>query len=431
MHLVTGPEESGNPLENLLGDLLKVMGGGAAAGMPAWWEAARSLAQGVASEGGPEPNPDPLQRIRLSELARVAELHVAETTGLPVASGQTPLEFSPVGRGAWAVRTLEAWRPYLDAMVRAQEKAAGPLGGLAGLSGTDLGFPEGSAEGLQELLSRLALTMGPVLLGLQFGSTAGHLAQRALGQYAVPVPWPPGSELLVVPQNISVFAQDWSLPEDETELWVCIRELTIHTVLQRPHVAERLSTLLAEATDEVTGLHQEMAERLGGELGDPDALQSLMNDPEALLADLMTPGNRRGSAQLTALVTALGGYVDHVTSRIGERLTASAPALSEAWYRYRVADAKGERAAAALFGIDVGREQVDRGSAFVKGVLDRAGDQGLARLWSSERNLPTPAEVDAPGLWLERIDLPQGALPESSQGPQDPGPDQDGEPGAQ
>ena len=40
------------------------------------------------------------------------------------------------------------------------------------------------------------------------------------------------------------------------------------------------------------------------------------------------------------------------------------------------------------------------------GVVERAGEESLARLWEPVRNLPTPAEVDAPGLWLERIDLP-------------------------
>ena len=39
-------------------------------------------------------------------------------------------------------------------------------------------------------------------------------------------------------------------------------------------------------------------------------------------------------------------------------------------------------------------------------MVERAGEDGLARLWTSARTLPTPAEVDAPGLWLERIDLP-------------------------
>ena len=37
------------------------------------------------------------------------------------------------------------------------------------------------------------------------------------------------------------------------------------------------------------------------------------------------------------------------------------------------------------------------------GVLERDGD--LGRLWQSADLLPTPAEVDAPGLWLARIDL--------------------------
>lgn len=271
----------------------------------------------------------------------------------------------------------------------------------------DLGalFGAGGGDGLSELLARFAMTMGPVLLGLQFGSTAGHLARRATGQYAVPVPWPASDEVLVVPQNIAAFANDWSLDRDETELWVCVRELAVHTVMGQPQVAGRIRHLLTESTEEAVGFQQEIAERMAGEAGDMDALQNLMSDPEALLADLMTPGARPSSTRLTAVVTALGGYVDHVTSAVARRVTGSGPALTEAWYRYRIADAKGEQAAASLFGIDIGRQQVDRGAAFVRGVIERAGEEGLARLWESEETLPTPAEVDAPGLWLERISL--------------------------
>jgi uncharacterized protein (DUF2342 family) len=29
----------------------------------------------------------------------------------------------------------------------------------------------------------------------------------------------------------------------------------------------------------------------------------------------------------------------------------------------------------------------------------------LAKLWQSAEHLPTPNELDAPGLWLARIDL--------------------------
>lgn len=394
---MSDPGDRGNPLQGLLGDLLKVIGGAQGGGTP-WLDAARSLAHGVATDGAPEPNPDPLLRMQLEELARVAELHVADATGLSVGPGDQPTTFVPVGRGAWALRALDAWTPTLQQMVDAQRQASPPP--------VD-GDPLAGAGGLEELLGRFAGTMGPVLLGMQFGSAAGHLAQRALGQYALPLPWAPSHELLVVPDNIARFSRDWSLPEEETRLWVCVRELTAHAVLSRPQVADRIRSLVDLAARDTVATQSGLAERLGGEAGDPESLQRLLADPESLLADLLTPGQQSTSAELVAVTTAVAAYVDHVTARVTGALTGSAGALREAWYRYRIEDAAGEQAAGALFGLELGRPQVDRGAAFVRGVLERAGEDGLARLWTSARTLPTPAELDAPGLWLERIDLPE------------------------
>ena len=87
------------------------------AGAVPWLDAARALAQGVATDGGVEANIDPLQRIKLEELARVVELHVEQATGLSISSGGA-YSFVPVGRGAWADRALQGWRPFLDGMVR-------------------------------------------------------------------------------------------------------------------------------------------------------------------------------------------------------------------------------------------------------------------------------------------------------------------------
>jgi uncharacterized protein (DUF2342 family) len=81
--------------------------------------------------------------------------------------------------------------------------------------------------------------------------------------------------------------------------------------------------------------------------------------------------------------------------------------IGEAWRRHRTTDAKGEQSAGALFGLDLSAGEVDRGAKFVAGVLERDGNLGLARLIESGVNLPTPAELDAPGLWLERIALPE------------------------
>lgn len=359
--------------------------------------------------GTPEANVDPLQRIAVEQLSRVAELNVTEATGLPVSPDGRRLTCVPVGRGEWTARALESWRPVLTAMAARPEAPPAPAAGAA----PDLVAADGDA-GFAALLGQWATAIGPMLFGLQIGSVVGHLAQRALGQYPLALPWAPADELILVTANITAFAEDWSLPEEETLLWVCARELATHSVLSRPATRVRFEELLQSMAEGQAAAQRDLTTRLQGMLGpggpsggmDLESLQGMMGDPEALLGDLLTPETRRSSDQLTSLAVVVDGYADHIAAVVGERLVGSHAALAEAWYRRRTERGKGEEAAGALFGLDLDQTQVDRGRAFVAGVLERAGEDGLARLWTGARSLPTPSEVDAPGLWLERIDLP-------------------------
>jgi putative hydrolase len=394
-----GAGDPDNPMGGLLGDLLKVIGS-APGGGDAWFDAARTLAHGVATDGQNDDNADPLVRIAFEELARVAELHVTNATGISLTSGGSRLSFDAVGPGQWSFRALTAYRPTLQLMVDAQQQGAASVPPTM-----DLGELDDISGGLGGLLSQFAITLGPVLLGMQFGSAAGHLARRAFGQYALPLPWPESNTLLLVPTNVATFAEDWSLPLQEVQLWVCLRELTMHAVMTRPGVRSSLLHLLGDAAAHAAASQRSMVERLGDGLGDPAALEGVLNDPESLLADLVSPEQRHISNNLTALTTSIGAYVDHVTAGIASTLTSSPAALREAWYRYRVEDTKGEQAFAGLFGLNVGQAEVDRGAHFIDGVVERAGEDALARLWANEDDLPTPAEVDAPGLWLARIGL--------------------------
>jgi putative hydrolase len=394
-----GSSDPDNPMGGLLGDLLKVIGSGPGAG-DSWFEAARTLAFGVATDGGQDENPDPLVRIAYEELARVAELHVADATGI-ASAGSGSVSFEAVGPGQWSFRVLEAYRPVLKSMIEAQQQAAAAVPTSMDLSELD---PD-DAGGLGGLLGQFALTLGPVFLGMQFGSAAGHLARRAFGQYALPLPWPQSTALLLVPGNVARFAEDWSLPLQEVQLWVCLRELAMHSVLTRPGVRASLTRLLGDASAHAAAAQRSIVERLGDGLGDPAALEDALGDPEALLSDLISPEQRNISSALTAQTTAIGAYVDHITAGIAETLTSSPAALREAWYRYRIEEGKGEQAFAGLFGLNVGQDEVDRGRTFVTGVVERAGEDALARLWGDEEDLPTPPEVDAPGLWLARIGL--------------------------
>src|SRR3984957_3349865 len=322
-----GSSDPDNPMGGLLGDLMKVIGSGPGAA-DSWFEAARTLAFGVATDDGEDENPDPLVRIAFEELARVAELHVVEATGIGPASGAGSVSFETVGPGQWSYRVLEAYRPVLKAMVDAQQQGAAAVPSSLDLSELD---PD-SSGGLGGLLGQFALTLGPVFLGMQFGSAAGHLARRAFGQYALPLPWPESSTLLLVPGNVARFADDWSLPLQEVQLWVCVRELTMHAVVNQPAVRSSLTRLLSDASAHAAAAQQSIVERLGDGLGDPSALEEAVRDPEALLADLISPEQHNISRALTAVTTALGANVYHITSCIAAGLTSSPAALREAWY---------------------------------------------------------------------------------------------------
>jgi putative hydrolase len=366
-------------------------------GGPVSWDVAKQLATWLATDGQPEDNVDPLERIHIEELGRVADLHVADTTGLSTsASGM--LTVRAVGRADWALRSLEAYKPLLEALAVAMSPPPEP--------GDDPGAEVDAADPMSGLLGNLAQVMSPMLLGMQSGSMVGHLSKRALGQYDFPIPRPPADELLVVPANIDGFAEDWSLPPDDVRLWVLLTETTVHAVFSRPHVRAAIELLLRDYVagfrPDPSALETKLAEV---DPADPASLQRALGDPEALLGAMQTPEQRVTLERLKALTCALVGYVDWVLDTTGRRLIASFDPLSEALRRRRVQRGDGDRFAEQLFGLSLGQAEYDRGAAFVRGIVERAGETGLSRLWGDEADLPTPPELDAPGLWLARIDL--------------------------
>lgn len=361
---------------------------------PVNWEIARQMAQFIGVGGTPEANVEPLERIRLEELVRVAELHVGNETGLPTSVTGAVLSAEAVGRGEWTSRTLHDYRDLFDRL------AAG-LGATVGVEPSDEGGDAG------DFLGSLGQVLAPVMMGFQAGSMVGHLAQRAFGQYDLPIPRPLADRIVLVPANIDAFAADWSLPVDDLRLWVCLEEVAHHAVLGRPHVRARLESLLHEYVSGFRPDSSVLEERFG-ELDptDPASIQVAMSDPESLLGALQSPEQRALLPRIEAAVCAVEGWVDHVMDAVGRRLIQSYSSLSEALKRRRVERGEGDRFVERMLGLELGQAQYDRGAAFVRGIVERAGEDALARLWHSDRELPTPAEIDAPGLWLERIDIP-------------------------
>jgi putative hydrolase len=436
----------------MLGDLLRLI----RTEGPLQWELAFQLATSVAEGDEPDPNPDPIARIRLEELSAIAQLHVADVTGMVLGPGGASVRLVPTSRVEWARRSLEAWRPLLDRLAsdltsppapshspgskgpeplgfqapRAVDPLAGPDvppgAGSAGAAGDEdlppdpflgedlsqsaqpLDDSEHEDADLAEMIGRWTSAMAPAMAAMQVGSVVGHLARRALGQYDLPLPRTPSNEILVASGNLDRFAAEWSLPVDDLRLWLCAHEMAYHAVLSRPHVAARMEELVVAHVRLVRPDPRDFEGLLQGiDTGSIPGLSQLMGDPSLLRQpdDGPSPELERVRAKLAALTAAIAGYAEYVTSVVASRLIGGHAPIGEAMRRRRVGRGEGERVAESLFGLHLDQEDVDRGTAFVQGVLERSDETSLARLWTDPEHLPTPAEIDAPGLWLARIEL--------------------------
>ena len=363
---------------------------------PVNWEVASQLASVVANDGeDQEPPIDAAARAQLEELAQAAQTNVAGETGL--ATSVAPVRV--MTRREWATLHLDALRPVL-------ERLATTLGGafdaeaLSGELLTDA--PTEVADQLAGLLPMLA----PLLLGVQAGSMIGYLAQHALGRYDLPLPASDEPTVCFVVRNLDAFEADWSLERADLRFYVAIHEVVHAAVRAVPWVRTRMVDL---ATEYVSGYVIDPTV-LGARFGDidpsdPSALQALAEHPDELL------GAMRSEQQLEVLVrirvfhAVLEGYADVVLDRIGRRLIPSFDRIHEAMARHRIERGEAERFVEGLLGLGTSREDYERGATFCAGVIERAGTDGLDRLWERAEMAPTPNELDAPGLWLARIEL--------------------------
>jgi putative hydrolase len=211
-----------------------------------------------------------------------------------------------------------------------------------------------------------------------------------------------------VVRNIDAFADEWALPLDELQYALSLRE-TVHAA-QRcvPWVRERLVRL---STAYVRGyeLRLDVLEEQFGDL-DPMNLQELgdagpFGDPDALLGAMRSDRQVPLLEDLQRFVSVLEGYADVVVEELGGRMTTSFARIDEAIRRHRVARGNAAAFVDRLLGLEVDRDHYEQGVLFWRGVVERAGSSGLHRLWERDDLVPTRAELEAPGLWLARIDL--------------------------
>jgi putative hydrolase len=309
-------------------------------------------------------------------------------------------------RKEWVDLHLEVLRPVLEALAvtlrKAMDEEEGPEEPMGHPSGAPFGFP-GGADPFGGLMTMLA----PLLLGVQAGSMVGYLAQHALGRYDLPLPTDDEPSLAFVVPNLAAFEEAWSIERRDLRFAVALHEVVHAAERSVPWVRERLLALSIEYVSAYE-VDPHAFEAQFGELdpADPSSFAGIAERPEALLGAMQSDRQREVLERVQSLTMVLEGYADVVIERLGSKLLPEFRRIHEAMQRHHVERGEAERFIDQLLGIRLDREHYEQGERFCRGVIERAGMEGLNRLWESERMLPTPNELDAPGLWLARIDLP-------------------------
>ena len=397
-------DEAPNPFNNpLFAQFQRAM----SAQGPLQWDVARQTALMAATEGVTEHNVDPQRRIAVESLANVARMHVAEMTGLATPAS-VPLDV--VGRATWANLTLQAWKPYFDALAQA-------IGGTA--TSTASGTADNTTENttvseadesdpMLAMLANVSKLIAPSMLGMSVGTLVGRLATNTFGQFDLPLPRDPHDRVVIVISNVDNFADEWSIPRDDMTMWALTHELISHGVFGIAHVRQTVQQLVSQFAGGFRpnpGALSESISSLDISSGDPmKLLNSLLSDPTVLLGAQRSAAQERVAPILDAAIAGLVGYIDHYVDRVTARILGQASPIGEAVRRRRVAQSGDRVFVERLLGVDLTSEQVERAQQFIAGVLERAGDDGVALLLAKQGNLPTPAEIVAPGLWLARLE---------------------------
>jgi putative hydrolase len=373
---------------------------------PVNFEIAQQVADAVATArpdtGEPEPEPkiDASVIASFDDVVRAAQVTVASTTGIAATLG---IPSVCVDRSGWAQATLEGLMPVLTALAGALQRTGGADAGGPAAIGDEPITPDSG-----DISAFLMQSLLPLLLGVWSGSMIGQLAHHALGQYDLPLPLtgPPRQRFLV--RNVEAFGEEWSLPADELRYALALREVVHGAQRSVSWVREELERLATQYVGAYEVQPDALQEQLGDlNLTDPSSMASLtqLGDPSALLGAMRSERQTPMLESLQRFVSVLEGYTDIVVETLGEGMMTSHARIDEALKRHRLD--RGEAAAFVdrLLGLELDRGHYDVGTAFSRGVVERGGIEQLNRLWTGPEMMPTPTELEAPGLWLARIDL--------------------------
>jgi coenzyme F420 biosynthesis associated uncharacterized protein len=337
-----------------------------------------------------------------AHVARASDLVAAET-GLELPGDPT---VGVISRRQWVEANVTAFtallaplRAAIDDAIDEDNGSDGTGGSIgSGASSEDGVVDDGAADG------GTRRSLGSRFLGAELGAVLGFLSRRVLGQYELVVPAGDadvGDTVYFVGANVLAMERSHEFRPSHFRFWVALHECAHRAQFTGvPWMREYFLSLV----DELTGTNVREPGRMARIAAEVMAARERGESPigeTGLLGLLASNDQREVLDRVQALMSLLEGHGHVVMDRLGAREIVDVDRMS----RVLTARRKDPRAAAImrLIGMEMKLRQYELGASFIRGVESKASWDALAMAWESPESLPTLAEIEDPGAWLDRM----------------------------
>lgn len=347
---------------------------------PVNWKLAREVTKSLA--GTPTPV-EPAVAEEYRELAHVADVRISAVAALP---SHPPGELNPTDRATWAAENQQSFRILVEPL-------SDKLSAMPGAD--DLPLPGD--------MGALMAPLGPALLGIQAGTMVGFMSHRALGQFDTGIPAMDHDRPYVIVPNLDDFAIDHGVDHRQVRLWATLHEIAFHRIMAIEWIRGRFVSLVEAFYESVEIDTSDLMGMLGA-MNDPTDVHRMLaegdNDATALIKSTADPDRL---ADLQAFCSFIEGYGDRLVRIAGAELLPSIERIEGAYDLRRTEPNQAEQFLQQFAGLTLDRSRARDAARFCDDVVDRWGDEALARVWEEPDTMPRLDELTDPIGWAARV----------------------------
>lgn len=360
------------------------------------WRLAESTALRLLPNG-PSATPEQAQDVvdGLRAAAVAAEGPIAEVTGMTPLVRKAAVQV--VDRAAWARLNVEDMASALVPLIATMRSRRSEASGEVDDVDTEAGSRRGSSTS-----STVVSAIGSRATGFQVGSLLAFVGTKVLGQHQLFTPNGRDPRLLLVAPNVLIAERNLGVDPHAFRLWVCLHEETHRVQLATvPWLRDQIQDDLQRFFD-ASDVEGAFRDRVGAVVSSiTGAVRG--EHGRSLLEAVQTPEQNQILDRLVALMTLLEGHADWAMDAVGDGVV---PGLADVRARFeKRRDGVGalDQVLRRLFGLDAKLAQYRDGAAFVRGVVELVGIEGLNAAWTSAETLPMREEITDPRRWVDRV----------------------------